>query len=85
MEMEKSKVLIKFLLNFRQSGDVLFFLNVRRLRGYTATLASLVFLIKHRYIQEGVKEICSLFYLLRKGATRIRKNAHVKPENILNK
>ena len=33
----KSKVLIKFLLNFRQSGDVLFFLNVRRLRGYTAT------------------------------------------------
>ena len=35
--MEKSEVLIKFLLNFRQSGDVLFFLNVRRLRGYTAT------------------------------------------------
>ena len=37
MEMEKSKVLIKFLLNFRQSGDVLFFLYARRLRGYTAT------------------------------------------------
>ena len=37
MELEKSKVLIKFLLNFTQSGDVLFFLNVRRLRGYTAT------------------------------------------------
>ena len=37
MEVKKSKVLIKFLLNFRQSGDVLFFLNVRRLRGYTAT------------------------------------------------
>ena len=35
--MEMSKVLVKFLLNFRQSGDVLFFLNVRRLRGYTAT------------------------------------------------
>ena len=35
----ESKVLIKFLLNFRQSGDVLFFLNVRRLRGYTATQA----------------------------------------------
>ena len=34
-----SKVLIKFLLNFRQSGDVLFFLNARRLRGYTATAA----------------------------------------------
>ena len=40
MEIEKSKVLIKFLLNFRQSGDVLFFLNVRRLRGYTATDAT---------------------------------------------
>ena len=38
MEIEKSKVLIQFLLNFRQSGDVLFFLNVRRLRGYTATV-----------------------------------------------
>ena len=38
MEIEKSKVLIKFLLNFRQSGDVLFFLYARRLRGYTATV-----------------------------------------------
>ena len=38
MEKEKSKVLIQFLLIFRQSGDVLFFLNVRRLRGYTATM-----------------------------------------------
>ena len=37
MEIEKSKVLIQFLLNFRQSGDVLFFLYVPRLRGYTAT------------------------------------------------
>ena len=35
--MEKSKVLIQFLLIFRQSGDVLFFLYARRLRGYTAT------------------------------------------------
>ena len=34
----KSKVLILFLLIFRQSGDVLFFLHARRLRGYTATL-----------------------------------------------
>ena len=42
MEIEKSKVLIKFLLNFRQSGDVLFFLNVRRLRGYTATASHLL-------------------------------------------
>ena len=40
MEIEKSKVLIKFLLNFRQSGNVLFFLNVRRLRGYTATTSN---------------------------------------------
>ena len=39
--MEKSKVLIKFLPNFKQSGDVLFFLNVRRLRSYTATPANL--------------------------------------------
>ena len=38
MEIEKSKVLIQFLLIFRQFGDVLFFLNVRTLRGYTATL-----------------------------------------------
>ena len=37
MEMEKSKVFIKFLVNFRQSGDVLF-LYARRLRGYTATI-----------------------------------------------
>ena len=37
MEMEKSKVLIQFLLVFRQSGDVLFLLYARRLRGYTAT------------------------------------------------
>ena len=37
MEMEKSKVLIQFLLVFRESGDVLFFLYARRLRGYTAT------------------------------------------------
>ena len=39
MEMEKSKVLIQFLLIFRQSGDALFFLYARRLRGYTATVA----------------------------------------------
>ena len=37
MEIEKSKVLTQFLLIFRQSGDVLFFLYARRLRGYTAT------------------------------------------------
>ena len=38
MEIEKFKVLIQFLSVFRQSGDVLFFLYGRRLRGYTATL-----------------------------------------------
>ena len=37
MEIEKSKVSIQFLLVLRQSGDVLFFLYARRLRGYTAT------------------------------------------------
>ena len=37
MEIEKSKVLIQFLLIFRQFGDVLSFLYARRLRGYTAT------------------------------------------------
>ena len=40
MEIEKSKVLIQFLLVFRQFGDVLFFLYARRLRGYTATVGS---------------------------------------------
>ena len=37
MKMEKSKVLIQFLVIFRQSGDVRFFLYARRLRGYNAT------------------------------------------------
>ena len=40
MEIEKSKVLIEFLLIFRQSWDVFFFLYARRLRGYTATNTS---------------------------------------------
>ena len=39
MEIEKSKVLIQFLLIFRRSGDVLFFIYARRLRGYTATVS----------------------------------------------
>ena len=38
MEMEKSKVLIQFLVIFWQSGKVLFFLCARRLREYTATI-----------------------------------------------
>ena len=37
MEIEKSKVSIQYLLFFRQSGNVLFFLYARRLCGYTAT------------------------------------------------
>ena len=37
MEIAKSKVLIQFLLIFKQSGDVLLFLHARRLPGYTAT------------------------------------------------
>ena len=39
MEIEKSIVLIQFLLILRRSGDVLFLLYARRLRGYTATPA----------------------------------------------
>ena len=41
MDMENSKALIQFLLFLRQSRDVLFFLYARRLRGYTATAASM--------------------------------------------
>ena len=37
MEIEKSKVLIQFLLICRRSGDILFFVYARRLPGYTAT------------------------------------------------
>ena len=47
--MEKSKVLIQFLSFFRQSGDVLFFLYDRRLRGYTATLPLFVKGHSHGY------------------------------------
>ena len=50
MEIEKSKVLIQFLLIFRQSGDVLFFLYGRRLRGYTATA---VFVKTPFYVYRG--------------------------------
>ena len=42
MEMEKSKVLIQFLVISGQFGDVLFFLYARRFRGYTATLRKAV-------------------------------------------
>ena len=41
--MEKSKVLILFLVIFRQFGDVLSFLYARRVRGYTATIPMNIF------------------------------------------
>ena len=49
MEMEKSKVLIQFFVNFRQFEDVLSFLYARRLRGYTATLPLFVKGHSHGY------------------------------------
>ena len=42
MEIEKSEVLIQFLLIFRRSEDDLFFLYGRRLRGYTATVTAML-------------------------------------------
>ena len=45
MEMEKSKVLIQFLVPFRQFGDVLSFLYARTLRGYTATVLMLILVL----------------------------------------
>ena len=48
MAMEKSKVLIQFLVIFRQFGDVLSFLYARRLRGYTATAGLSNYVIKYR-------------------------------------
>ena len=50
MEIEKSKVLIQFLLIFRQSRDVLFSLYARRLRGYTATVMRIQY-NKHRVMR----------------------------------
>ena len=52
--MEKSKVLIQFLVIFRQFGDVLFFLYARRLRGYTAPTThngtSLRISVRHNFL-----------------------------------
>ena len=48
--MEKSKVSIEFLLTFRQSGDVLFFLYARWLLGYTATVIVLAYHEKRNII-----------------------------------
>ena len=71
MEMEKSKVLIQFLLFFRQSGDVLFFLYACRLRGYTATPAfvgnMLYFLesllVKSIRVYAKTQELFEVFFL----------------------
>ena len=52
MEMEKFKVLIQFPLIFRQSGDVLFFLYARRLRGYIATT-----IYQYHVLQEGFPNV----------------------------
>ena len=57
MELEKSKVSIQCLGIFRQSGDVLFFLYARRLRGYTATLAAGVFKLLLIYILKGTVRV----------------------------
>ena len=56
MEMEKSKVLIQFLVVFRQFGDVLFFLYARRLRGYTATVA--VMQARIFFMKQKIQELC---------------------------
>ena len=50
--MEKSKVLIQFLVIFRQFGDVLSFLYARRHRGYTATLP--LFVKEHYHGQSSI-------------------------------
>ena len=62
MEMEKSKVLIQFLVFFRQFGDVLSFLYARRLRGYTATgdYRDLVFDLVYLSVAKIAEELQSL-------------------------
>ena len=57
MEIEKSKVLIQFLLIFRRSGDVLFFVYARRLRGYTATAAMDLKLLLLEYFQNSLEPL----------------------------
>ena len=57
MEMEKVEVLIPFLLIFRQSGDVLFFLYARRLRGYTATTTD-YFIFSPNLIKQMKPAVC---------------------------
>ena len=57
--MEKSKVLVQFLVIFRQFGDVLSFLYARRLRGYTATLPLFVKGHSHGQTSPVVLELVS--------------------------
>ena len=57
MEMEKCKVSIQFLLTFRQSGDVLFFLYARRLRGCTATDGIFVTVVNRKQQNKKIKEL----------------------------
>ena len=57
MEIKKSKVLIQFLLIFRQSGDALFFVYARRFRGYTATMTLGVFIL---WTNDKIENIASM-------------------------
>ena len=63
MEIEKFKVSIQFLLIFRQSGDVLFFLYARRLRGYTATESRELFLYQ-QIVNSTFRLVASMFYVV---------------------
>ena len=75
MEMEKSKVLIMFLLNFRQSGDVLFFLNVRRLRGYTATVILLFAACSRYYIPRLIVNSTNSYLFQCLGDDTVKNNS----------
>ena len=63
MEIEKSKVLIQFLLIFRQSGVVLFFLHAHRFPGYTATNASILFYGSNNINWHSISTIVTLYNL----------------------
>ena len=69
--MEKSKVSIQFPLILRQSGDVLFFLYARRLRGYTATLP--LFVKGHSH---GQSFLCFHWALLLTNVPLRKHNCH---------
>ena len=88
MEIEKSKVLIQFLLIFRQSGAVLFFLYARRLRGYTATIylfshscATLSQEVRknHQKLDTMKKTLREVFYEKQKIVLSVCKNETASP------